>query len=105
MERTIHHEEGSILNIMTLIIESSDNTSPHYNKNRDEVIFVLEGSLKIMFDSNRSIEIKSSDKKPWHLIKSNTTHQIIALSDKVKILEIIGGLHKPDSCIITKFKN
>ena len=25
MERIIHHDEGSILNIMTLIMESSDN--------------------------------------------------------------------------------
>ena len=105
MERIIHHEEGSLLNVMTLIMESSDNSEPHYNKNRDEVIFVLEGNLKINFDSNRSIEISSSDKNPWHLIKSNTTHQLIASSDKVRFIEIIGGLHKPDSCVITKFKN
>ena len=105
MERIIHHEEGSILNIMTLIMDSSDNSEPHYNKDRDEVIFVLEGDLKILFDSDQSIEISSSDKKPWHLIKSNTAHQLIPLSNKVEVLEIIGGLHKPDSCIITKFKN
>ena len=104
MERIIHHDEGSILNVMTLIMENSDNSEPHYNKNRDEVIFVLEGNLKILFDSNQSIEINSADENPWHLIKSNTTHQIIPLSNKVKILEIIGGLHKPDSCIMTKFK-
>ena len=105
MDRIIHHEEGSILNIMTLIMDSSGNSEPHYNKDRDEVIFVLEGDLKILFDSDQSIEISSSDKKPWHLIKSNTTHQLIPLSNKVEVLEIIGGLHKPDSCIITKFKN
>ncbi len=105
MERIIHHDEGSILNIMTLIMESSDNSEPHYNKDRDEVILVLEGNLRILFDCNKSINISSVDKKPWHLIKSNTTHQIIPLSDKVKILEIIGGVHKPDSCIMAKFKD
>ena len=90
---------------MTLIMDISDNTEPHFNKDRDEVIFVLEGNLRILFDSNQSIEINSSDKKPWHLIKSNTTHQIIPLSNKVKVLEVIGGLHKQDSCIITQFKS
>ena len=86
MDRIIHHEEGSILNIMTLIMDSSDNSEPHYNKDRDEVIFVLEGDLKILFDSDQSIEISSSDKKPWHLIKSNTAHQLIPLSNKVEVL-------------------
>ena len=105
MKRIIHHEEGSILNVMTLIISKSDNTEPHFNKERDEVVFVIEGSLKILFDSNKNITLSSTDKVPWHLIKANTTHQIIPLTDKVELLEVIGGLHKQDSCIITQFKS
>ena len=52
MKRIIHHDEGSILNVMTLIMENSDDSEPHYNKDRDEVIFVLEGKISILFDSN-----------------------------------------------------
>ena len=104
MKRIIHHDGKSILNVMTLIIGKSDNTEPHYNKKRDEVIFVIEGSLKILFDFNKTITLSSTDKVPWHLIKANTTHQIIPLTDKVEILEVIGGLHKQDSCKISKLK-
>ena len=104
MKRIIHHEEGTILNVMTLVIDSSENTEPHYNKDRDEVVFVIQGSLKILFDFNKTITLSSTDKIPWRLIKANTTHQIIPLTDKVEILEVIGGFHKQDSCIITKLK-
>ncbi len=105
MKRIIHHEEESILNVMTIKMSKSDNTEPHYNKDRDEVVFVIEGSLKILFDFNKNITLSSTDNVSWHLIKANTTHQIIPLTDKVEILEIIGGLHKQDSCIITKFRS
>ena len=104
MKRIIHHDEGSLLNVMTLIMGKSDNTEPHYNKERDEVIFVIEGCLKILLDFEKTITLSSTDKVPWHLIKANTTHQIIPLTDKVEILEVIGGFHKQDSCIITKLK-
>ena len=104
MKRTIHHKEGAILNVMTLVMDDSDNTEPHYNKDRDEVVFVMEGSLRILFDFNKTITLSSTDKVPWHLIKANTTHQIIPLTNRVEILEVIGGLHKQDSCRITKLK-
>ena len=104
MKRVIHHDPGSILNVMTIELDGDSETKPHFNKDRDELIFVLEGDLKLSFDHQKSILISSNDVNPWHLIKANTTHQLNCVTKKVKILEVIGGIHKDDSCVITEFQ-
>ncbi len=104
MKRHIHHDDGAILNVMTIELDKYDETKPHFNKDRDEVIFVLEGEMNIIFDYGKSKLISSKDTNPWHLIKANTTHQIQCLTPMVKILEVIGGIHKDNSCIIKEFK-
>ena len=104
MKRLIHHEDGAILNVMTIELNKDSETVPHFNNERDEVIFVLEGKINILFDYEKSMIISSEDSNSWQLIKANTTHQIKCITPKVKMLEVIGGLHKDNSCIITEFK-
>ena len=104
MKRLIHHEDGAILNVMTLELNKDSDTIPHFNNDRDEIIFVLEGDINILFDYGKSKLISSKDTNSWHLIKANTTHQIRCLTPTVKLLEVIGGIHKENSCIITEFK-
>ena len=103
MKRFIHHDPGSILNVMTIELEKNSNTQSHYNKDRDEVLFLLEGELKLLFDNNKSILLSSKDSEPWHLIKANITHKLECLTDKVRILEVIGGVHREDSCVNIDF--
>lgn len=104
MKRNIFHDKDSILNVMTLEITDQDKLSPHYNKERDEVIFVLNGDINIHFDFSKKIFLSSKDDEPWYLIKANTTHNIECLTSKVKLLEVIGGIHKNDSSIMKQFK-
>lgn len=104
MKRLIHHEDGAILNVMTLELNKDSDTIPHFNNDRDEIIFVLEGDINLLFDYGKSKLISSKDTNSWHLIKANTTHQIKCLTPTVKLLEVIGGIHKENSCIITEFK-
>tara|TARA_B100000401_G_C52746398_1_gene691003 strand:- start:250 stop:567 length:318 start_codon:yes stop_codon:yes gene_type:complete len=105
MKRLIHHEDGAILNVMTIDLEKNSETKPHFNKDRDEILFVLEGEINLLFDYGKSKLISSRNTDSWHLIKANTTHQIECLTPTVKILEVIGGIYKDNSCIITEFKN
>ena len=105
MKRQIHHEDGAILNVMTIELDKNSDTKPHFNKGRDEILIVLEGEINLLFDYGKSKLISSKDTNSWHLIKGNTTHQIKCLTPTVKILEVIGGIHKENSCIITEFKN
>ena len=104
MKRTIHHEKDALLNVMTLELTQDSKTEPHFNKDRDEVIFILEGKIVIHFDYGKSVHISSSDKDPWYLIKANTTHQIICETANVRLLEAIGGIHTPDCCVASTFK-
>ena len=104
MKRLIHHEDGAILNVMTIDLNNDSETKPHFNKDRDEIIFVLEGEMNLIFDYGKTRRISSTDTNSWHLIKANTTHQIKCLTPTVKILEVIGGIHKENSCIIKEFK-
>ena len=104
MKRIIHHQDGAILNVMTIELNENSETYPHFNKDRDEVLFVLEGEIKILFDFGKSKIISAKDTNSWHLIKANTTHQIKCLSPTVKILEAIGGVHKENLCIIKEFE-
>lgn len=103
MKREIHHKPGSILNVMTIELDINSKTEPHFNKDRDEIICILEGEIKLLFDQGKSIILSSSTDESWYLIKANTTHQIKCLTQKVKLLEVIGGVHKEDSCVLTKF--
>lgn len=105
MKREIHHKEGALLNVMTIELDSESKTEPHYNKDRDEIMFVLEGEIKLVFDYGESKILSSSRGDSWHLIKANTTHQLKCISQKVKLLEVIGGIHKDDSCVLTGFKS
>tara|TARA_B100000073_G_scaffold346307_1_gene357409 strand:+ start:267 stop:584 length:318 start_codon:yes stop_codon:yes gene_type:complete len=105
MKREIHHKPGSILNVMTIELDINSNTEPHFNKDRDEIICILEGEIKLLFDHGKSIILSSSNNNSWYLIQANTTHQIKCLTNKVKLLEVIGGVHKEDSCVVTEFSN
>ena len=105
MKREIHHKPGSLLNVMTIELDIDSKTDPHFNKDRDEIIFILEGEVKLLFDHGDSIILGSSSNNSWHLIKANTTHQLKCLSKKVKLLEVIGGVHKDGSCVFTELKN
>ena len=104
MKREIHHKPGALLNVMTIELDFDSKTEPHFNKDRDEVMFILEGEIKILFDYGKSKILSSSKGDSWHLIKANTTHQLKCLTQKVKLLEVIGGIHKDDSCVVTEFK-
>ena len=104
MKRLIHHEDGAILNVMTLELDKNSETNPHFNNDRDEIIFVLEGEINLLLDYGKSKLISSKNTNSWYLIKANTTHQIECLTPTVKILEVIGGIHKENSCVNTKFK-
>ena len=105
MKREIHHKQGSLLNVMTIELDFDSKTEPHFNKDRDEVISVLEGEIKLLFDYGESKILSSTKGDSWYLVKANTTHQLKCLSRKVKLLEVIGGIHKNDSCVVTEFKN
>tara|TARA_A100000164_G_C21272925_1_gene481058 strand:- start:6 stop:323 length:318 start_codon:yes stop_codon:yes gene_type:complete len=105
MKREIHHKQGALLNVMTIELDIDSKTEPHFNKDRDEVIYVLEGKIKLLFDYGESKILSSSNGDSWYLIKANTTHKLKCLSRKVKLLEVIGGIHKDDSCVVTGFKS
>ena len=69
ISRQIHHKEYASLNVMTLNFSSGYIGSPHYNKNRDEVIFVLSGRICAhIFDESKK------------LIDSNTFLRLISLA-------------------------
>ena len=105
MKRLIHHEPGSVLNVMTIELDLEDETKPHFNKDRDEVLMILEGEVNLIFDYGKSVNLSSKGTNTWHLIKANTTHKVECVSKRVKLLEAIGGVHKDDSCVISDFKN
>lgn len=105
LSRQIHHESGSILNIMELSLSKGLIGTPHYNLDRDEVILILKGKIEVLlFDSSISpLESKfiSADGLPrsWTKIKKNTIHQLRVVSNEAIILEIIGGVFFQGSCI------
>ena len=105
MERIIHHQPGSVLNVMELTLPNGLIGNPHYNVDRDEVVFILSGSLEaLFFDQDlklkRSQIIVAQNKNlAWIIIPQNTIHQFNVISGEAIIIEIIGGAFFEGACI------
>jgi cupin fold WbuC family metalloprotein len=102
--REIFHEDGDLLNIMRLTLSAGPTGKPHYNRDRNEIVFVERGALKvILFDESMreisSTVIESSSYPCWHIIKMNQIHQFVALEDGAVILEVIGGEFFEGACV------
>lgn len=100
MKRTIHHEADAVLNVMELELSSSDLSRPHYNLDRDEVVFILEGRIRIQF-ADQYIILDSFDQEfpKWHLIKAGVAHTISSEATMSVILEVIGGQFFDGACV------
>ena len=105
LQRILHHEPGSILNVMELRFSRGLVGKPHYNKDRDEVMVVLQGSLEIwLYDQNLKVYCKKmlcidSTNLVWTLIPMNIIHQINVLSQEATVLEMLGGSFFEGACV------
>ena len=107
LSRQIFHEDNALLNVMELTLSKGKCGDPHFNKDRDEVIFVIDGHLEINFfdiEDGKILKISETivlqpDLQPWALIKQNIPHQLIIISEKAKVLEVIGGHFFEGACV------
>ena len=105
LKRSVHHDDNAILNIMTLTLSKGLIGNPHFNKDRDEVVVVLKGQLEIIYYDPDLLPLRKTNlysgtnQDSWSLIKKNEIHQFNCLSEKVEILEILGGVFFDGACV------
>ena len=106
LNREIFHESGDILNVMSLTFSKGLCGLPHYNKDRDEVLFIEAGCLQLLlFDSSLNeierIELSrlNADCRSWFRIPKNTIHQFDVLVDNTVVIEVLGGQFFSGACV------
>jgi len=106
LKREIFHGDGDILNVMKLTFSEGLCGTPHYNKDRDEVLFVENGSLEVILfndqlDETDKIQLSrlNSIHKSWLRIPKNVIHQFNILVDKTVVIEVLGGEFFEGACV------
>ena len=106
LNREIFHKDGDILNVMSLTFSKGLCGMPHFNKDRDEVLFVEKGALQLLLFDGELNEIErielsrlDSDCKLWFRIPKNTIHQFDILVDNTVVIEVLGGEFFSGACV------
>jgi len=100
-KREVFHNDGDVLNIMTLEFEENFVSKPHYNVGRDELLVVLSGKLEIVFYDKYLTKVSSEilEKGEWVRIAAESIHQLKVLTSPTKVIEALGGVFKEGCCI------
>jgi hypothetical protein len=103
INRTLHHKPGAVLNVMTLELSKGIVGAPHYNVDRDEVVFILRGSVDVL-QYNEELKIESITTlsphgQSWIMVKSGKIHRFEVKSESAELLEVLGGSHFVGACI------
>jgi len=104
--RVVFHPPESTLNIMLVKIDEVVGESarrPHANRDRDELFFVVKGSVTITtFTTNGVVDtvtIADEGDQSFRFIPAGQFHQLTSEKGEAVVLELIGGKFLPESTI------